>query len=76
MVTWITAIRGSYGYMDPQYVKTHRYSAKSDVYSIGVLLLELLTGLKSLQEERPLAEWTQSYRLREGVDIFKLLIQM
>jgi serine/threonine protein kinase len=70
----ITAIRGSYGYMDPQYVKTRRYSAKRDVSSFGVLLLELLTGLKSLHEETPLAEWTQSYRLSEGVDIFMAIV--
>ena len=47
---------------------------KSDVYSFGVLLLELITGLKSLHEDTPLAEWTQTYRLSEGIDIFMTIV--
>jgi len=69
----ITAVRGSYGYMDPQYVRTRRYSAKSDVYSFGVLLLELITGLKSLHDDTPLAEWSQTYR-SEGIDRFITIV--
>lgn len=70
----VTAVRGSYGYMDPQYMKTQRYSVKSDVYSFGVLLLELITGLKALHEDTPLAEWTQPYRFREDIDTFVTIV--
>jgi len=69
----VTAVRGSYGYMDPQYVKTRRYSSKNDVYSFGVLLLELMTDFKSLHEDTPLAEWTQSYR-SEGIEKFMTIV--
>lgn len=69
----ITAVRGSYGYMDPQYVKTGRYSAKSDVYSFGVLLLELITGLKSVHDDTPLAEWSETYR-SEGTERFMRIV--
>lgn len=69
----VTVVRGSYGYMDPQYVKTRKYSSKSDVYSFGVLLLELMTGFKLLHEDTPLAEWTQSYR-SEGIEKFMTIV--
>lgn len=32
------------GYLDPEYFLTHKLTDKSDVYSLGVVFLELLTG--------------------------------
>ncbi|KAM1796995.1 hypothetical protein ACFX11_037163 [Malus domestica] len=37
-------IRGTLGYVDPEYVLTKMYTKKCDVYSFGVLLFELITG--------------------------------
>ena len=33
------------GYLDPEYFLTRKLTDKSDVYSLGVVLLELLTGM-------------------------------
>jgi serine/threonine protein kinase len=36
------------GYLDPEYFLTHQLTDKSDVYSLGVVLLELFTGMQPI----------------------------
>ncbi|KAL6651663.1 hypothetical protein ACP70R_010588 [Stipagrostis hirtigluma subsp. patula] len=61
-----TDIRGTPGYMDPEYVVTQELTEKSDIYSYGVLLLELITGRRAIQDNKNLVEWAQMY-LSSGV---------
>ncbi|XP_027348376.1 uncharacterized protein LOC113859914 [Abrus precatorius] len=42
---------GTYGYMAPEYAMEGRYSTKSDVFSFGVLLLEIIVGKKNTNYE-------------------------
>lgn len=72
-----TRVMGTYGYAAPEYVATGHLTARSDVYSFGVVLLEILTGRRAVDKNKPggeqnLVEWAKPY-LNDKRKVFRLI---
>ncbi|KAJ1285773.1 hypothetical protein BS78_03G302600 [Paspalum vaginatum] len=51
-----TRVMGTYGYCAPEYAMTGKLTKMSDIYSFGVVLLELITGRRAIDVARPSEE--------------------
>ncbi|CAO2833524.1 unnamed protein product [Amaranthus hypochondriacus] len=51
-----TRVMGTYGYCAPEYACTGQLTTKSDVYSFGVVFLEIITGRRVIDTNRPSEE--------------------
>ncbi|KAI3948031.1 hypothetical protein MKW92_022809 [Papaver armeniacum] len=87
LATWTTApsvpflcktVKGTFGYLAPEYFQHGKVSGKTDVYAFGVVLLELITGRKPIEAKRApgdenLVVWAKPL-LQQGGEAIKELV--
>ncbi|XP_010450541.1 PREDICTED: serine/threonine-protein kinase CDL1-like [Camelina sativa] len=87
LATWTAApsvpflcktVKGTFGYLAPEYFQHGKISVKTDVYAFGVVLLELITGRKPIEARRSsgqenLVVWAKPL-LQRGIEAIEELL--
>lgn len=69
-----TAVRGTVGHIAPEYLSTGQSSDKTDVFGFGILLLELITGLRALEfgksanQKGAMLDWVKKIHQEKKLD--------
>ncbi|KAG8367642.1 hypothetical protein BUALT_Bualt16G0094200 [Buddleja alternifolia] len=70
-----TAVRGTVGHIAPEYLSTGQSSEKTDVFGFGILLLELITGMralefgKSVNQKGAMLEWVKKIQHEKKIEL-------
>ncbi|KAF6156360.1 hypothetical protein GIB67_031481 [Kingdonia uniflora] len=70
-----TAVRGTVGHIAPEYLSTGQSSEKTDVFGFGILLLELITGMrafefgKAVNQKGAMIDWVKKIQEEKKVEV-------
>ncbi|KAL8493130.1 hypothetical protein ACS0TY_024369 [Phlomoides rotata] len=70
-----TAVRGTVGHIAPEYLSTGQSSEKTDVFGFGILLLELITGMRALEfgktvnQKGAMLEWVKTIQREKKIEL-------
>ncbi|XP_010277987.1 PREDICTED: probable LRR receptor-like serine/threonine-protein kinase At2g23950 isoform X1 [Nelumbo nucifera] len=70
-----TAVRGTVGHIAPEYLSTGQSSEKTDVFGFGILLLELITGMRALEfgkavnQKGAMLDWVKKIQQEKRVEM-------
>ncbi|OMO54194.1 hypothetical protein COLO4_36564 [Corchorus olitorius] len=70
-----TAVRGTVGHIAPEYLSTGQSSEKTDVFGFGILLIELITGMRALEfgktvsQKGAMLEWVKRIQQEKKVEL-------
>lgn len=71
-------VRGTFGYVDPEYQRNRHVNSSGDVYSFGMVLLQILSGKKvinlKLKKPMPLSKMVRNHNLLTLFHAFLIIV--